>query len=223
MKHLTTILLLICTSTFATDLKVENSIYYYENGRSYVSMDISWQNAFRLEQNGVKFHDAAWVFFKWVNNERNGYITIHVKQDGHKAVANGQEQVPLTFTPSKDGMGVFISLAKAGESDVSARVVIELEPTDFDGINTRQQQLIPYAIEMVYIPEGPVTLGAPNTIEHGALYLSDKDGAMKGLYEIKKQDQVVEIGPENNKLFYQAKNQYQGDQKGTIGADFPKG
>ncbi|SNS43912.1 Sulfatase-modifying factor enzyme 1 [Ekhidna lutea] len=223
MKHLTTILLLICTSTFATDLKVENTIYYYENGRSYVSMDISWQNAFRLEQNGVKFHDAAWVFFKWVNNERNGYITIHVKQGGHKAVANGQEQVPLTFTPSKDGMGVFISLANPGESDVSARVVIELEPTDFDGINARQQQLIPYAIEMVYIPEGPVTLGAPNTTEHGALYLSDKDGAIKGLYEIKKQDQSIDIGPENNKLYYQAQSGYEGDQQGTIGAEFPRG
>ncbi|WP_370088222.1 SUMF1/EgtB/PvdO family nonheme iron enzyme [Ekhidna sp.] len=223
MKHLTILLLLFCLSASATNLKVENTIFYKEGDRAYVSMDISWQNAFRLKQEDVEFYDAAWVFFKWVNNERNGYVTLHVKQDGHKAVANGQKQVPLKFTPSKDGMGVFISLANPGEANVNARVVIELNPEDFIGINPRRQELIPYAIEMVYIPEGPVTLGAPNTTENGALYLSDKDGGMKGLYEIKKQDQIVEIGPENSKLYYQASNQYQGDQKGTIGADFPKG
>lgn len=52
MKLLTTILLIICTSTFATDLKVENTIFYKEDGRAYASMDISWQNAFRLMRPG---------------------------------------------------------------------------------------------------------------------------------------------------------------------------
>ncbi len=223
MKNLTLLLLFSSSLAYATNLKVENTIFYKEDGRAFATMDISWQNAFHLTQDGATFQDAVWVFFKWVNNERKGYFTIHVKHDGHKSVPNGKESVPLKFTPSKDGMGVFISLANPGESDVSARVVIELDPEDFKGINPRKQQLIPYALEMVYIPEGPVMLGSPNTTKYGALYVSDKDGGFKDLYQIKKQSQTIEIGPENNKLYYQAQEGYEGDQKGTIGPDFPKG
>ena len=223
MRYLTILLLITYLSSSASNIKIENTLFYKENGRAYASLDLSWKNAFRVDQGEFQFHDAAWVFFKWVNNDRKGYFTIHVSQEGHKVVPNGRGSAPLKFTPSEDGLGLFISLANPGETDVSARIVVELDPSDFEGINPRRQQLIPYALEMVYIPEGPVTLGAPNTTAYGALYESNKDGEVKGLYQIKEQDQKVEIGPENNKLYYQAQGGYEGDQKGEIGPNFPKG
>lgn len=223
MKYLTYLLLLTALPCLGSGVKVENTLYYRENGRSYVSLDISWQNAFRVDNGNLKCHDAAWVFFRWVNNERKDYYPIRVLQEGHRQVANGKEQVPLQFKASKDGMGLFISLANPGERDISARIVVELRPGDTDGINPRIMRMMPYAVEMVYVPEGPVTLGAPNTTKNGALYLSDSKGEMKGLYQIKKEDQTVEIGPGNNQLYYQAQNQYQGDQQGTIASAFPKG
>lgn len=223
MKYLTFLLLLCISPCFGSEVQVKNSLFYKENGRAYVSLDIEWKNAFHIENQDGKFHDAAWVFFRWMNNERKGYLPIRVAQDGHKQVANGKEQIALNFKASKDGMGVFISLANPGEVDVNARIVVELETSDFDGINPRRQTLIPYAIEMVYVPEGPVTLGAPNTTAYGALYQSNNSGELKGLYEIKKEDQSIEIGPKNNQLYYQAQSQYMGDQTGSIGAEFPKG
>jgi formylglycine-generating enzyme required for sulfatase activity len=55
------------------------------------------------------------------------------------------------------------------------------------------------------------------------MYQSDAQGGFKGLYKIKKEDQVIEVGPNNNELYYQAPERYEGDQKGTIPATFPKG
>lgn len=223
MRYLTNLLLLLAIPCLGSGIKVQNSLFYKEAGRAYAVMDISWENAFHVESDDGTYHDAAWLFFRWVNNEKKGYFPIHVKQEGHRQVSTGQPQVDLTFRPSHDGMGVFISLTNPGEEDISTRIVVELEVSDFDGINPRRQQLVPYAIEMVYVPEGPVTLGSPNTTDYGALYQSDANGKPKGLYQIKKENQTIEIGPENNKLYYEAERGYEGDQKGTIGKDYPKG
>ena len=180
MKYLLHLILITSIPCLSSELVVENTLFYKEGDRAYAVLDISWKNAFYIENANGDYYDAAWLFFRWVNNEKKGYFPIHVRPQGHSQVANGKAQVALKFDVSKDGMGVFISLANPGEKDISARIVVELETSDFEGINPRRQTLIPYAIEMIHVPEGPVTIGSPNTTAYGALYLSDSKERNEG-------------------------------------------
>jgi formylglycine-generating enzyme required for sulfatase activity len=87
------------------------------------------------------------------------------------------------------------------------------------------QEIQAYGIEMVYIPEGPFTLGEPGTdyLEYGGLFMSDAEGKPKGLFEISSSEIEIPVGPNDGALYYQAKTHYEGDQTGLIPPTFPTG
>jgi formylglycine-generating enzyme required for sulfatase activity len=79
---------------------------------------------------------------------------------------------------------------------------------------------------MVYIPEGPFTLGEPSTDAraHAAFFRSDSAGEPAGLVRIDSEDAIA-VGPDAGSLYYQHSNfaQYEGDQQGPVPDAFPKG
>jgi len=86
-------------------------------------------------------------------------------------------------------------------------------------------EILAYGIEMVYIPEGPFTLGEPGTdyLEYGGLFTSDAEGNPTGLYKITSPEQKISVGPQEGYLYYNANTRYEGDQKGVIPPTFPNG
>ncbi len=82
-----------------------------------------------------------------------------------------------------------------------------------------------HPLEMVYIPKGEYTLGSPDeaAIKRAALYKSDAKGHPIGQISITS-EAAIDVGPNENELYYWSESElYNGDQKGPIPEDFPKG
>ncbi|GJM32147.1 MAG: hypothetical protein DHS20C18_11480 [Saprospiraceae bacterium] len=221
MKKEITLILFLGVSTLlsATNIQVENvrMIYRPELGMApSIQFDLSWDNAWHNDRN----HDAAWVFFKY--NLRHFKIT----QSGHRILDQQPTGIPdAKLEVAKDGMGLFVYPDKNYRGRVHYRLQVQLDMTDF--IEDRQQlkKVHAFALEMVYIPAGPFTLGDPDSLAHqfSSFYRSDAQGQMEGLYHIDSEKQI-DVGPEKDKLYYQVKRPiYNGDQKGPVPAEFPKG
>ena len=202
---------------YSTDLKVSDPLFYFENDEAFAIVTVQWNNAWKNKRN----HDAAWIFGKYLRGI-NGYVHATITKDGTRVV---ESNTRLQIEVPSDGTGFFIYPSSDYRGNIRATVRFSMDTKAFDRMNPFSVGLKVFGIEMVYIPEGPVTLGDnhESQMTDGAFYLSDASGKKKGNFKITKEDQVVEIGPNNGQLYYQAKNQYQGDQKGTVGTKFPKG
>jgi len=78
---------------------------------------------------------------------------------------------------------------------------------------------------MVYIPEGPFTLGSPDTsaIKRAAFYRSDVNGESIGQYKINSEE-AISVAAKKDALYYWSEEDiYNGDQKGPVPAAYPKG
>ncbi|MBM4163661.1 MAG: hypothetical protein FJ222_04380 [Lentisphaerae bacterium] len=126
-----------------------------------VRFDLNWPNALRL---GMR-HDAVWVFFK--ARAGDGTEWRHPRLVADRVLSpSGFGQgagTPLEFVvpDGKDGFtGMFLRRAGDGKGTVTASTitaVISLEP-----LNTN---LLVFAIEMAYVPEGPFELGSSDGVE----------------------------------------------------------
>ncbi len=210
-------------SLLATNLKTDNVRLVNRQEVSdmplSVIFDVSWDNAWRNSKN----HDAAWVFMKWGGGWRN-----HVKfqQEGHKVLVqrSGQEAQVTIDVPS-DGNGFFIYASEEyrGRIDLKLQVMVDTAGLRLRGPMARG--LTVHALEMVYVPGGPFTLGSPDESAktHAAFYRSDDGGEPDGLYAISSED-AIQVGPSKGNLYYWSENEtYNGDQQGPIPATFPKG
>ncbi|WP_223033411.1 formylglycine-generating enzyme family protein [Hanstruepera marina] len=225
-KHLLLFIVLasICGQTIqATDLKITNvrALNRAEvlNTPISVMFDIQWNNAWHNQKN----HDAVWVFMKY-----NGYYNNHVKvlPKDYKVLVNrsGEDSQP-TIEFSKDGLGFFIYPQKnyRGSMNFKLQILIDTEDKDID--RNKLTGLSVYGLEMVYIPQGPFTLGSPDPAakERAAFYKSDSNGEPNGLITITS-EQAITVAPTEGNLYYWSRNPlYNGDQQGTVPENFPKG
>ncbi|WP_430968555.1 formylglycine-generating enzyme family protein [Spongiimicrobium sp. 2-473A-2-J] len=221
MKHLFVYTFLwIGMASFANDLTISRPILYQENGTSYTVLQISWDNAWHNKTN----HDAVWVFFKLLNNNWN---TRHVKvlPSGHEVVSTSNDKDLIRFEVPSDSVGLFLKPGKPFRGKIQATLKIMLDQKSFENADTYNGNFSAYGIEMVHIPKGGFILGEADTskMDQGTLYRSNASGEFKGLFPVTAENQVIEIGPGENKLYYQAPEAYRGDQAGTIPAAFPKG
>lgn len=210
--------MLSALSLQATDIKV--SKVKYDQKKQSVSFELEWKNSWQ----NVKNHDAAWVFVKF---ERAGQNPIHgrLTANGHNLrVVRNSVKPGLEMAP--DQTGTFIKPLNNYRGDIHWQVSLKLNADVVAHIPEGAQAKV-YAIEMVYIPAGGYTLGDPDpeSQNFAAVYNSDSEGNADGLYKINSEDQVIEVGPKANALYYQVGRtpQYRGDQKGPIPASFPKG
>lgn len=229
MRTLCTLFLLItyCQAS-ASDIQVTQVEYIQADKPQYIrgiNFTVSWKNSWNTDKN----HDAAWVFFKVLGNNRgNEHIYLNPNSGRLNWKANADMPDATAKIPS-DGTGMMVYPIDKYRGDVTYRFFVELDTARLSEryINYLNTTSIEgYGIEMVYIPEGGFTLGDPDStaLDYGAFYTSDDAGKFNDLYTINKEDREILVSPKKGGLFYRASEpEYQGDQKGPIPAAFPKG
>lgn len=209
------ILLLVCLpfSVLASNIEVTN--VRLDPADSSLRATVTWDNAWRNDKN----YDAAWIFFK---AKRRGYVQ-HMAFE-HVQPEITRSNVPVTLQMSSDHVGMWVYASNQHRGRIEADIRIKAGPEPWNALN-QLDEILAFGIELVYIPEGPFTLGEPDTayLAYGGLYVSDANGNPDGYLRITSEDMVIPVGPEQGALYYRADTQYEGDQKGPIPATFPKG
>jgi len=141
-------------------------------GESYVSFDIAWDGSWRREwkespkkvieggPTSLENWDAAWVFLKFRARDAAAWshATLAADAAAHKLPAGAALSLGLT-----DGkaVGAFIYRGKAGRGTISCKNVKLLWRSGADKAIPAKVEVQPFAIEMVYIPEGAFGAGSP--------------------------------------------------------------
>jgi formylglycine-generating enzyme required for sulfatase activity len=193
------------------------------NGFS-VRFTIAWDNAWRNAKN----HDAAWVFLKFKPRDPQ-YMARHVlaKTSGHTMLGKLPANLPDPVVEvSDDQVGVFIYPAANWRGNVEWTLRLAFDKTSIGRLDPWQGEWALHALEMVYVAAGGFTLGDPDTaaLKAASFFRSGEGGHSDGLFEIKSENQVIEVGEQPGQLNYRAAEpEYQGDGKGPVPAEFPKG
>jgi formylglycine-generating enzyme required for sulfatase activity len=179
---------------------------------------VTWKNAWRNARN----HDAAWLFLKMRVGPNGGWTHARLR-----AIAADSASPSLTCSISADKVGAFCAPAPTHRGSVSARVKLEVDMTGVPDRVRASPQLEGkvFGIEMVYIPEGPFSIGDKDlkSTEYAAFYRSDASGNHAGPYRLTSEAEI-RVAPEAGALYYKTKYaQYEGDRSGPIPAEFPKG
>ncbi len=218
MKKTILLYLILPVTSYASNLEVTQAILYIEDDQAYCTFNLKWDNAWNNDKNS----DGAWLFFKVLLNE-GGYRHVNVLQEGHEVVStfSGSE---LSFEIPEDGVGLFVFPSATYRGKIEVTLKISLDPESFEEINTRSSLLNAYGIEMVKIPEGGFEVGDPGetALDYGSFYQPDRQGDPSGPVSITSESQELEVSP-NGDIYYQVNEGYEGDQKGTLPASFPKG
>ncbi|MBO6576590.1 MAG: SUMF1/EgtB/PvdO family nonheme iron enzyme [Rhodothermales bacterium] len=206
----------------ATDIRVEHveSVRNPLDARSpFVAVTVSWDNAWFNERN----HDAAWLFFKVLRP--SGYQHLYLIPESGVLLAKGEVAMPdADVLVADDGTGAFVRPASTWRGRLQYRVLLR-QDAERTPLNAGTE-IAAYAVEMVYIPEGPVELGDPDprALDYGAFFRSDASGRPAGTFRITAADQEIPVGPDAGSLYYQVRRDiYQGDQSGPIPGTFPNG
>lgn len=227
MKNCILTLLFSCflCGSWAAGIKAEHIRMHYVEEEAGLrewsaQLTVSWRHAWRNGRN----HDAAWIFFKLKN--KNGR-TSHLKADPARMYVletHGPKMPKAALQASSDSLGLYLYPAADYRGDLSYTLKVHFKAPP-PNLNIWENTLEAYALEMVYIPEGPFTLGDPDTLalEYNAFYRSGPGGQVDGLYTVLSEEEIA-VGPEEGALYYRSETPiYNGDQKGPIPAAFPKG
>jgi formylglycine-generating enzyme required for sulfatase activity len=182
-----------------------------------VRAPVAWDNAWRNERN----HDAAWVFVK-VRAGTGSWR--HAPVVGGTPAAAGQPAATVDVPADGTGFFCFPSVPFRGTVRLSLEISVSLAGLGNIAPAAPLEARV-FALEMVYVPRGPFTLGDPDpaALEYGAFFKSDGAGKPAGLFAIASES-AFEVGPADGALYYQAQQpEYQGDRSGPVPAAFPKG
>jgi hypothetical protein len=149
----------------ADGLRIDNAtVAPRDASAAYVKFDISWEHSWR---HGV-FHDAAWVFFKVQADGKAGWR--HARLVADKVVnptgyGRGKgTPLELVVPDGEDGfVGMFVRRAADGKGAVETRnVTAVLDFTAASGVkkDVKDPRIEAFGIEMVYVAEGPFSLGS---------------------------------------------------------------
>ncbi len=217
LKIITTLIIAISSlQIMASNLRVSDA--KFSDDSSSVSVDISWDNAWKNQRN----HDAVWLFAK---ADRGKQEMHHWKLNaGDLSITSSNTDINLEV--ATDQVGAFLSIRNEYRGNISLTLKLSLRNNDLNEVPLKDIRSIRiFGIEMVYIPEGGFTLGEPGdeVLKYGGLFNSDDNGQPKGLFKVTAADQVIPIGPKKDHLYYLTETGYEGDQQGTIPAEFPNG
>jgi len=238
-KHIQTTLILIAlilpqTTLFANNIQVSDVKLTGQNTTlkyTMVQFNISWENSWRstdLENNW----DAAWIFVKFRIKPGSVWNHASLNNDGHMAPAGSVIEVgfPVINEPfnakTNPAVGVFLyrSEANTGTGDVNYTGVQLRWNYGIDGLDERDSiEVSVFAIEMVYIPEGPFYVGDgvdPGSNSPGRFVAGNTTKPFKITTE-----EELTIGNSSNTELWGTSTS--GDASigttGTLPAEFPKG
>ena len=210
----------VAQHSWASNLTMSKPMLYNNGGKAHAVFNIKWEHAW----NNSKNHDAVWVFFKSKSPE-HGYEHINVAQEGHEVVSVFSPGLNLNISVPEDGVGFYVYPSSNYRGNVEATLHVTFVRNSFRDVDPRGWDFSVYGIEMVHIPQGGFTVGAPDTtaLPYGAFYHPNAKGEYDGTIKLKKETQSLEVG-ENADLYYRVSaHNYEGDQKGVIPANYPKG
>jgi formylglycine-generating enzyme required for sulfatase activity len=155
---------IIC-QTYANNVKVSNATLTGQNTSStytYVQFDVSWDNSWRVNTGPANW-DAVWVFVKY---QENGSIWKHASlstsSSDHSIGTDASSPVaPGTIYATSDSRGVFMYRSGVGGPSGINWQNIQLKWNyGSDGVASAANVTVKvFAIEMVYIPQGPFFIG----------------------------------------------------------------
>ena len=215
-------------AAFASDLNIDGIEWSRESRTQYkAKFTVSWNNCWRNDKN----YDAAWIFIKYVGTDPNAaYRHARILTAGHKLLTNHQPGSPAPgFEVPTDRVGFFIYPSAKYRGNIRWTIEVALDTAILNerGFNPNSRVINVFGIEMVQIPEAAFTIGEADTAaarRNFALFLSDENGKPAGLWKINSETEPIPVSREKGKLFYNSQVAlYNGDQKGIIPAQFPKG
>ncbi len=219
------ILFSITTISWSNNLKVENVILTRQNVAeqfTVVQFDLSWENSWRtnLEPNNW---DAAWVFIKFRRPGRGWKHATLNYVDG-TAAADGHEVGPeATISTPMDGKGAFIYRAQNGSGTNQWKIGLRWNYGEDTVGNQASVEVRVYAIEMVYVPEGPFRVGGRAGSEVGKIFQWQTPLDFNTPYVIGSEQAITVAAAPNNLYYFSPTNWDAGDQMGPIPNEFPKG
>jgi formylglycine-generating enzyme required for sulfatase activity len=214
----------------ASDLHVEGVEWSRDVSplRYKVKFTVTWNNSWRNDKN----YDAAWIFLKYVSPsyQQSPYRHASLMAGGHQLLANHVSNCPAPVIEiPEDRIGLFIYSSAKYRGPVSWTIELVLDTAILreSNFNPNSKLIEVYGIEMVQIPEAPFTLGEADTSaawRNYSFFTSDGNGRPGGLWKINSEKESITVGKDKDNLYYNVQEAiYQGDQKGIIPAEFPKG
>jgi hypothetical protein len=205
----------------ASDVDISDGQVVMEGDQAFIEFQISWKLSWHNETNW----DAAWVFAK---DPSRGFQHVALTHDSGELIRNHLSDQPEPgFDVSDDQLGVFIyrgqQRSERGSNNWSVRVEWDYAASDYT-IDELPESVEMYAIEMVYVPDGPFETGDPlgKNGPDNAFFSLNEDST--GTYRVTSSE-AISVCDEDGSLCYQ--NQYGrgrgGDQKGPIPAEYPNG
>ena len=131
-----------------------------------IECSLRWENSWRLDQDPANY-DAAWVFFKFRLNN-GAWQHLHPAPQGHAGLGPTQVSVQSEkvipgnpYHPIHNPVaGLLVYRAGAGTGDLVIDTLRIPWHYGLDGIEQAETvEIKAFAIEMVYVPEGPFQLG----------------------------------------------------------------
>ncbi|MBU4199553.1 MAG: SUMF1/EgtB/PvdO family nonheme iron enzyme [Verrucomicrobia bacterium] len=215
------VLSLVAGSAMANNVVVTNMSLKVPNaGQIPVQFDLAWDNSWR---DGVNY-DACWVFVKYSTNA--GVTWNH-------ATLGGSGTNPVGFTSGSgtnleivvpaDKTGAFIQRSVAGTGTVANAGVQLVWDFATNGVSKSESARVKvFAVEMVYVAEGPFYLGSGGA-EIGHFY-QYTDGIQTTMPYLVSSESAISVGVANGNLYYvNVDGGNIGDGSGPIPAAFPKG
>ena len=200
------------TSLSANNIQVTNVVSTGTNapaGQTTISFDLSWENSWRVTT-GASNWDAAWVFAKY---RVDGGDWQHVRLSGQ-----GQQPAGATVTVM-ESTGAMVHRSAPGTGSVN---FTGLQLTwDITGAGVDPDaaiDILVFAIEMVYVPEGAFFVGDGRS-DQNQFYAG---GTAFDPYQITSEAAITVANTAGN-LYYSNTDSDPGDFNGPIPATFPKG
>ena len=214
-RALLALLLASTAPALATGLEVSGSAQERGSVRATVTWDNAWKNA--------RNRDGVWLFVKLTQDWRRQHARL---------APSGHQVTPLAGRPpgellvSEDRAGAFLSLSGTHRGAAGFSVKLALEPDALAGFAAdKPVEAVVYGVEMVYLPEGAFTLGAPDAraLDESGFFKTGAEGAVDGLYEVTS-EKAIPVGRPRGRLDYRVRfPEYEGDRLGPIPEGFPKG
>lgn len=183
-------------------------------GTHSLSFDLSWPLSWRgpetprfVEANDN--YDAAWVFAKY-RTEGSGWQHVELASTGHIAPTN------IVIDVSQDRTGAFIYRREPGYGPLEARNIQLALGAEHEAVATENTEYKLFAIEMVFVPEGPYFLGSG-----GDAAGEFRAGMSDEPYLVDSAEAIV-LGDEESQLNW-SPDQRTGRPSGTLTREFPTG
>ncbi|CAH1002300.1 hypothetical protein LEM8419_03218 [Neolewinella maritima] len=212
---LSVLFLLHLSTAWANDIFVSNAQTLRRNlstGTTTLSFDLTWSNSWRIE-GGADNHDAAWVFIKYrAGNSGWQHLTL-------KGVDSQPTGAQIDLSADTRGAFIYRSAPGFGTSTFNDIVLVWDDAAD----NLPKGAVVTlkvFAVEMVYVPEGPFSLGSNGGLT-SEFYRVTSEAAQRTPYRVTSAESIP-VGTAVGNLYY-ATSQFSGDQAGPIPAAYPKG